>query len=56
MDRVTPNPTYKIINWLAEVMKMWGEEWREPETVYQFSNDREFKDSGSNHGIYTPGS
>lgn len=45
-------PTFKIVNWLSEVMKAWGDGWHEPEVAYKFSNDREFKDSGSNNGIY----
>ena len=45
-------PTFKTINWLAEVMKAWGDKWHEPDVAYKFSNDREFKDSCDNHGIY----
>jgi len=45
-------PTFRIVNWLSEVMKAWGDQWHEPEVAYKFSNEREFKDSGDNGGIY----
>lgn len=42
----------KILDWAALVKKAWGPEWNEPDIAYQFSNDRKFKDSGSDGGIY----
>lgn len=39
-------------SWLQEVLENDDEHF-EPETVYEFSNDREFKSTDkSNHGIY----
>lgn len=48
----TTPPGTKTIDWGAMVRKYWGDEWLKKETVYQFSNGREFKDSGPNAGIY----
>lgn len=46
--------TTKIIDYAALVRKAQGEDANKPEIVYEFSNKREFKDSGSNGGIYKP--
>lgn len=50
MERNTAVMT-KTIDWAAEVKKAWGQAWSEPDTAYQFSI-REFKDSGSDGGVY----
>lgn len=42
----------RLINWAAEVRKELGEEYNKPEVAYEFSNGREFKDTGDNHGVY----
>jgi hypothetical protein len=50
----TPPVTTKEIDFAALVRKVEGDAMNKPETVYEFSNGREFKDSGSNGGIYNP--
>lgn len=48
----TPIPVFRDIDWKTLVQETWGERWAEPETAYQFSNGRKFKDPGSNGGPY----
>jgi hypothetical protein len=42
----------RYIDYAALVRDLWGDEWKKPEVVYEFSNGRKFEDSGPNHGIY----
>ena len=47
--------TTRLIDWNAEVRKEWGEEYTQPETVYEFSNGREFHSTDkTDSGIYVP--
>ncbi len=34
--------TTRVIDMNAEVRKIWGARWNEPEVVYEFSNGRKF--------------
>ena len=43
----------KPIDYAALVRKTLGEEYNKKEDVYEFSNGRTFKDSGSNGGPYS---
>lgn len=46
-------PTTRVINWLDEVRRSWGEEWNVPETCYQFTGGRKFKSTDrSQSGVY----
>ena len=48
-----PNPvTTRDVDYAALVRKVEGEDFKKKEDVYEFSNGRKFKDSGSNGGIY----
>ena len=42
-----PNPvnnvTTRELDWTAEVKKIWGPKWNEPDPEYEFSNGRVFK-------------
>lgn len=43
MPTEEPNdPMFRTINLSAEVKKMWGPEWNEPEVAYVFSNGKKF--------------
>lgn len=45
--------TTRILNWRDLVLKAWGEDYDKPETVYRFSQNREFKSTdNSDHGVY----
>ena len=47
--------TTKTLDYAALVRKVLGEEVNKPETVYEFSDGREFKSTDkTNHGIYVP--
>lgn len=48
-------PKTRTLSWAAIVRRLWGDEWNKKETVYQFSNGREFKstDYGTS-GVYRP--
>lgn len=37
--------TTRVINWGAEVRKIWGDEYHKPDVVYEFSNSRKFESS-----------
>jgi hypothetical protein len=54
MDNSPPsdNASYREINLSAEVKKMWGKEWNQPEVEYEFSNGRTFKRRTEEAGIY----
>lgn len=43
---------FKVIDWNAEVKKMWGPEWNKPEVSYRFSNGREFELRTEHASIY----
>ena len=43
----------KPIDYAALVRKALGEDYNKPEVVYEFSNGKTFKDSGSNGGPYS---
>lgn len=49
----TKPPSTTTLNWGAQVRKAWGDAWHEKEVVYEFSNNRKFKDSGPSAGIYS---
>jgi hypothetical protein len=42
----------RIIDWSALVRNAWGDEYKKPDVVYEFSNGRKFSDSGELAGIY----
>ena len=46
------DPSFRTINLSAEVKKMWGQEWNEPETAYVFSNGRKFTLRTGDAAIY----
>lgn len=50
----TAQPSSRTYDFAALVRDAWGPEFSAPDVVYQFSNGREFVDSGSSHGIYNP--
>lgn len=52
-NNTNDNTTYRTINLSAEVKKMWGKQWNEPEVEYEFSNGRQFKRRTAESAIYT---
>lgn len=46
------DPVFRTINLGAEVRKIWGPKWNEPEVAYRFSNGREFKLRTGDAAIY----
>lgn len=42
-DRFPRNPVFRDVDLGAEVKRIWGPKWNEPEVSYQFSGKREFK-------------
>jgi hypothetical protein len=40
------------VNLSAEIKKVWGKEWAEPELEYQFSNGRKFYRKTEHAAIY----
>lgn len=46
------NPTFRTIDMGAEVKKMYGPHWNEPEVSYEFSNGRKFKLRTGDASIY----
>ena len=53
MSQANDNTTYRTINLGAEVKKIWGKAWNEPEVEYEFSNGRTFKRRTEDSAIYT---
>lgn len=52
-DNSSPSPNSRTLDFASEVRRAWGPEFYEPDVVYKFSNNREFKSSDrSNHGFY----
>lgn len=43
---------FRTITWVSRVREAWGDRYYEPDVVYQFSNMREFQDSGASGGPY----
>lgn len=49
----TDPPNTKTLSWAAMVKKLWGDEWHKKETIYEFSDGREFKSTDADEtGIY----
>ena len=46
------NPNFTERSLSAEIKKLWGPKWNEPETSYVFSNGREFKLRTGDAAIY----
>lgn len=46
------DPVFREINLSAEIKKIWGPKWNEPERSYVFSNGREFKLRTGDAAIY----
>ncbi len=47
-----PPPKTRTVNWRGEVQKA-DPDWQKPETVYKFSNGREFKSTDRQEsGVY----
>jgi hypothetical protein len=44
---------YTEINLSAEIKKIWGKEWNEPEVAYEFSNGRKFVLRTEDSAIYS---
>lgn len=42
----------RVINVSAEIKKIWGPKWNEPETSYEFSNGRKFQLRTGDAAIY----
>lgn len=54
MPNETPPTSSRTIDWAALVRRAWGPEFNQPDTAYQFSNNREFKSTdGMRGGIYS---
>jgi len=47
------DPTGTVIDWNAEVRKVWGPNWNKPETAYEFSNGRKFELRTEDASIYS---
>ncbi len=45
-------PNTRTIDVGALVKKLWGKEWNQKETAYEFSNERKFVDPGADGGAY----
>ena len=48
-DNVT---VFKTVDLAAEIKKIWGPKWNEPETAYEFSGGRKFELRTGDAGIY----
>ena len=46
------NPIFRELNLSAEVKRIWGPHWNEPEIAYEFSNGRQFKLRTGDAAIY----
>lgn len=44
---------FKVIDISAEVKKIWGPKWNEPEVSYEFSNGRKFTLRTGDAAIYS---
>lgn len=47
-----PKVTHSSLNLSAEVRKIWGKEWAQPEVEYEFSNGRKFVRRTEDAAIY----
>ena len=45
-------PVFKTINLSAEIKKLYGPKWNEPEVSYEFSNGRKFHLRTGDASIY----
>lgn len=53
MPTEKPNdPQFRQINLGAEVKKMWGAKWNEPEVEYEFSDGKKFYRRTGDAAIY----
>jgi len=46
------DPVFREIDLAAEMKKIWGPKWNEPETAYKFSNGRKFTLKTGDAAIY----
>jgi len=46
------DPVFREIDMNAEVKKIWGPKWAEPETSYEFSSGRKFTLKTGDAAIY----
>lgn len=46
-------PTFRTIDYGAQVRRAWGDAWLEKDTAYEWSNGRKFDDIGAAGGPYT---
>lgn len=44
---------FRTINLSAEIKKIWGPRWNEPEISYEFSNGRKFKLRTEDASVYS---
>ena len=44
----------RVLDWNAEVQKLWGVKWNEPTLEYEFSNKRKFARHTEDSGVYKP--
>ena len=51
-ERGVPPSNFKVIDWNAEVKKVWGPEYNRPEVSYEFSNGRKFELKTEDAAIY----
>ena len=47
------DPVFREVNLSAEIKKIWGPKWNEPETSYEFSNGRKFQLRTGDAAIYS---
>ena len=47
------NPIFREVNLTAEIKKVWGPKWAQPETSYEFSNGRKFELRTEDANIYS---
>lgn len=47
------DPVFREINLSAEIKKLFGPKWNEPETSYEFSNGRKFTLRTGDAAIYS---
>lgn len=46
------DPVFREVNLSAEIKKIWGPEWNQPEVEYEFSSGRKFKRKTEHAAIY----